>query len=118
MEAVFIWAKVSSLRTLLHLMPLGIRRTVEVEPHLCVFRFVFPSILHSSMFQGAKFQDALAAADTFEGSLIRALRRLDELLHEVGTACRAIGETNMANKMDESSNLIKRGVPFAPSLYL
>lgn len=64
-------------------------QVVQILAHVLHSFFLFclvtttnPSGYHLSA-QGAKFSDALAAANTFEGSLIRALRRLDELLHEV-----------------------------------
>ena len=56
--------------------------------------------------------------DTFEGSLVRAFRRLEELLRQLITATQKIGEHDMAAKFEEASRCIKRDVVFAASLYL
>lgn len=69
--------------------------------------------------QGAKFGDVLKLTDdVFEGSLIRAFRRLEEVLQQVVVACKAIGETNLEAKFQESIKAMKRGIVFAASLYL
>ncbi|CAI7851139.1 unnamed protein product [Closterium sp. NIES-54] len=55
---------------------------VDVETYVASFR---PDIMEAvfGWCHGAAFADVLAAADTFEGSLIRAMRRLEELLQEL-----------------------------------
>ncbi|CAI7883750.1 unnamed protein product [Closterium sp. NIES-54] len=57
---------------------------VDVETYVASFR---PDIMEAvfGWCHGAAFADVLAAADTFEGSLIRAMRRLEELLQEFDT---------------------------------
>ncbi|CAI5968318.1 unnamed protein product [Closterium sp. NIES-65] len=54
---------------------------LDVETYVASFR---PDIMEAvfGWCHGAAFADVLAAADTFEGSLIRAMRRLEELLQE------------------------------------
>jgi hypothetical protein len=42
--------------------------------------------------QGRDFVDICAQTDLFEGSIIRATRRLDELMGELGSAARIIGD--------------------------
>ena len=54
----------------------------------------------------------------FEGSLVRAIRRLDELLQQLATACRLIGDTDLAARFEGASGRIHRDVIFAASLYL
>ena len=80
-----------------------------------------PSIMEAtfSWCHGAKFGDVLKLTDdVFEGSLIRAFRRLEEVLQQVIVACKAIGETQLEEKFQESVKLLKRGIVFAASLYL
>ena len=67
---------------------------------------------------GAKFAAVVKKCDTFEGSLVRAFRRLEELLRQLITATQKIGEHDMAAKFEEASRCIKRDVVFAASLYL
>ena len=67
---------------------------------------------------GAKFVDVMKVAATFEGSVIRAIRRLDELLRQLASAAHAIGNFELKNKFDLASTKIKRDIVFAASLYL
>ena len=41
--------------------------------------------------QGAKFAEVGKMTDIFEGSIIRAMRRLEELLRQLGSAAKSIG---------------------------
>ncbi|CAI5528035.1 unnamed protein product [Closterium sp. Naga37s-1] len=94
MEAVFGWchgafstlqmcsAPLSSFSPTLLSPPCHHQIAVDVETYVASFR---PDIMEAvfGWCHGAAFADVLAAADTFEGSLIRAMRRLEELLQEV-----------------------------------
>lgn len=68
--------------------------------------------------QGAKFSEICKMTDTFEGSIIRSMRRLDELLRELVSAAKSIGNTHLEEKFTEGSVKIKRDIVFAASLYL
>ncbi|PVU99368.1 hypothetical protein BB559_000780 [Furculomyces boomerangus] len=67
---------------------------------------------------GAKFSQICKMTTTFEGSLIRAFRRLEELLRQMCMAAKAIGNTDLENKFAEGIIKIKRDIVFAASLYL
>jgi len=67
---------------------------------------------------GAKFIEICQMSDIFEGSLIRAMRRLEELLRELTTAAKSIGNTALETKFNEGITKIKRDIVFAASLYL
>ena len=41
--------------------------------------------------KGASFEEICKMTDCYEGSVIRTLRRLDELLKQMGNACKVIG---------------------------
>lgn len=56
--------------------------------------------------------------DIFEGSVIRCMRRLEELLRQLQSAAKAIGNTELENKFAEGIVKIKRDIVFAVSLYL
>jgi len=67
---------------------------------------------------GAKFVDVCKLTEVFEGSIIRVLRRLEELLRQLGSASSAIGNTELKVKFESGADRIRRGVVFAASLYL
>ena len=68
--------------------------------------------------KGAPFAEIIRATELFEGSLIRAIRRLDEMLRQLGDASTAIGSAELRDKFTEGMKLIKRDIVFANSLYL
>ncbi len=53
-----------------------------------------------------------------QGSLVRAMRRLEELLRQVAAALQVVGEQELAARFEKGANKLKRGVVFAASLYL
>ncbi len=57
-------------------------------------------------------------ATFLQGSLVRAVRRLEELLRQLSEALRGIGELSLAERFDETRSRIKRDIVFAASLYL
>lgn len=67
---------------------------------------------------GAKFIDICKLTDTFEGSIIRVLRRLEELLRQLAAASLAIGNAELKLMFEDGARRIRRGVVFAASLYL
>ncbi|XP_030826169.1 helicase SKI2W-like [Camarhynchus parvulus] len=52
-----------------------------------------------------------------EGSVVRAIQRLEELLRELRQAARAVGDPALAAKMEAAAAMIKRDIVFAASLY-
>ncbi|XP_070563794.1 exosome RNA helicase MTR4-like [Ptychodera flava] len=67
---------------------------------------------------GASFAQICKMTDVFEGSIIRCMRRLEELMREMCQAAKAIGNTDLENKFAEGITKIKRDIVFAASLYL
>ena len=53
-----------------------------------------------------------------QGSLVRAIRRLEELLRQLGEGLRGIGEVALAERFEAARERIKRDIIFAASLYL
>lgn len=68
--------------------------------------------------KGATFGQLCLMTDVFEGSIIRCMRRLEELLRQMVQAAKVIGNTDLENKFAEADKLIKRDIGFAASLYL
>jgi len=67
---------------------------------------------------GATFMEIMKKTDVFEGSIIRCLRRLEELIRELASAATAIGNTELEEKFTHAITLLKRDIIFAASLYL
>jgi len=68
--------------------------------------------------KGAKFSKICKMTDVFEGSIIRCLRRLEELLRQMAQASKSIGNTELETKFNEGITQMKRDIVFANSLYL
>lgn len=56
--------------------------------------------------------------NTFEGSLIRLFRRLEELLRQMAQAAKVMGNEDLTKKFEESLQKIRRDIVAAQSLYL
>ncbi len=72
----------------------------------------------SFLTQGASFADIMKMTDAFEGSIVRTLRSLDELLRQMAEAAKSVGNLELVDKFTAGSVLIKRDIVFAASLYL
>lgn len=70
--------------------------------------------------RGAKFSEICKLTDVFEGSVIRAFRRLQELLRQMTMAAKAIGNVELEEKFEASLKGLERerSIIFNPSLYL
>ena len=53
-----------------------------------------------------------------QGSIVRAIRRLEEVLRQLAGALRAVGDLEAAQRFEAASERIKRDIVFAASLYL
>jgi superfamily II RNA helicase len=60
---------------------------------------------------------ALPRADP-QGSLVRAVRRLEELLRQLAEGLGGIGESALAERFEAARERVKRDIIFAASLYL
>ncbi|CAA9989313.1 ATP-dependant RNA helicase, putative [Plasmodium knowlesi strain H] len=68
--------------------------------------------------RGYSFMEILTDSQIYEGSIIRTLRRLDELLRQMICAFRGINNDSMCEILTEATKKLRRGIPFSPSLYL
>jgi len=68
--------------------------------------------------KGAKFIEIQKLTGTFEGTTIRSLRRLEELIRQLAAASKAIGNLELQAKFEKGSELLKRDIVFCSSLYL
>uniref|UniRef100_A0A914HBQ6 Superkiller viralicidic activity 2-like 2 n=1 Tax=Globodera rostochiensis TaxID=31243 RepID=A0A914HBQ6_GLORO len=67
---------------------------------------------------GATFAELLESTDIFEGSIIRCMRRLEELLQEMVNAARSMGDRPLEQTFEQARSLLKRDIVFSASLYL
>eukprot|EP00526_Cylindrotheca_closterium_P029124 CAMPEP_0113649258 /NCGR_PEP_ID=MMETSP0017_2-20120614/26169_1 /TAXON_ID=2856 /ORGANISM="Cylindrotheca closterium" /LENGTH=1088 /DNA_ID=CAMNT_0000561611 /DNA_START=16 /DNA_END=3282 /DNA_ORIENTATION=- /assembly_acc=CAM_ASM_000147 len=68
--------------------------------------------------KGVKFVDVQKMTGSFEGTTIRTLRRLEELVRQITVAAKAIGDKDLETKFLDGGKLIKRDIVFCNSLYL
>ncbi|KAI4332431.1 hypothetical protein L6164_017340 [Bauhinia variegata] len=90
---------------------------IDVENFVSSFR---PDIMEAvyAWAKGSKFYEIMEITQVFEGSLIRAIRRLEEVLQQLIQAAKSIGETELEAKFEDAVSKIKRDIVFAASLYL
>jgi len=90
---------------------------VDTEVYIQSFRPTLMDAIHAWS-KGASFSEVMQTTDLYEGSVIRAARRLFELLVEMEEAARSVGDETLAEKFGASKETIKRGIVFAASLFL
>lgn len=57
-------------------------------------------------------------SNSYEGSLIRLFRRLEELIRQMGQAATVMGNEDLTKKFEESLQKVRRDIVAAQSLYL
>jgi len=69
--------------------------------------------------QGSKFREVCEEArDIYEGTIVRAFRRLDELISQLTESSKIIGNQDLKEKFEDAQKNLKRGIVFTASLYL
>merc|ERR1712151_100509 len=68
--------------------------------------------------EGKRFYEIMNQCNLYEGSVVRVIRRLEELVRELATAAKQIGNQELEKKLTEGRSRLKRGIIFAASLYL
>lgn len=90
---------------------------LEEDSYVEKFKPFMMDIVHEWC-RGSTFLNLCKMTDMFEGSIIRSMRLLEELLRQMVQASKNIGNTELENKFSESIKLLKRDIVFAASLYL
>jgi ATP-dependent RNA helicase DOB1 len=67
---------------------------------------------------GAKFYEICKMTDIFEGSIVRMMRRLEELIRQLCNASKSIGDEDLEKKFLTGIEKIKRDIVFSASLYI
>merc|ERR1712190_335199 len=68
--------------------------------------------------EGKRFYEIMNQCNLYEGSVVRVIRRLEELVRELATAAKNIWNQELEKKLNEGRGRLKRGIIFAASLYL
>ncbi|CRG99309.1 helicase with Zn-finger motif, putative [Plasmodium relictum] len=94
-----------------------IRLRVSSEEHwkLCNFKIMFIAYKWAL---GVSFAELLEQTELEEGLIVRSILRLDDLCRKVKIALLYLGNIELAQKVEETSNLLRRDIIFATSLYL
>jgi ATP-dependent RNA helicase DOB1 len=66
---------------------------------------------------GKSFADVCQLTQMFEGSIVRCMRRLEELLRQLIAAAKSVGNTDLEQKIEAGSDKLRRGIAFQASLY-
>ncbi|MEW5314134.1 MAG: hypothetical protein WDW38_005654 [Sanguina aurantia] len=90
---------------------------VDVDAYLDGFKPSLMDVIYAWS-KGASFAEICRMTDIFEGSIIRATRRLDELMQQLAAAAHAVGDEDLKAKIVESNLTIRRDIMFAASLYV
>jgi len=91
--------------------------SIDVEEYVQSFSPYLMEVVYSWC-KGAKFSEICSMTDIFEGSIIRCMKNLEELLRQLSSAAKGIGNSLLENKFAEGINKLKRDIVFAASLYL
>lgn len=82
-------------------------------------------VLHPGLMQvvyewarGTPFSAITPLTDVMEGSIVRAVVRLDQCCRELMDAARVMGDTALFALMEAASGMIRRDIVFAASLYV
>lgn len=69
--------------------------------------------------KGKKFEEICKLTEIYEGTIIRCLRRLEELLKQLALVAKTqLQNPELYEKLETASQKLKRGIVFAASLYL
>ena len=90
----------------------------------CIMRCISKQVVWS-VCAGPKLSVMCSTSSTIDqnilrlqGSLVRAVRRIEEVLRQLSSAAQVIGEGDLEDLFEKSREKIKRDIIFAASLYL
>ncbi|KAM9325545.1 superkiller complex protein 2 [Gastrophryne carolinensis] len=92
----------------------GLRESVE--DFVGQYKFGLTEVVYEWA-RGMPFAEIMALTDIQEGLIVRCVQRLDEACRDVRSAARLVGDATLCAKMEAASQLIKRDIVFAASLY-
>ncbi|KAL8428849.1 hypothetical protein ACSSS7_006947 [Eimeria intestinalis] len=93
------------------------REVEAVEAYVNNFKHALVSLTYGWA-SGEPFASLIRGTSLYEGTVIRCMRRLEELLRQLACASRAIGNTELEVKCVAAIRQLRRGIVFSSSLYL
>ncbi|KAL1232596.1 Exosome RNA helicase [Trichinella spiralis] len=90
---------------------------IDETDYLQSFKPYMMQVVHAWCL-GESFSKITGMTTIFEGSIIRCIRRLEELLREMASAAKAMGNEDLEAKFNNACSCMKRDIIFAASLYL
>ena len=90
---------------------------VEVEEYVKSFNPELSEVVYAWT-AGSKFIEVVKLTSTYEGSVIRVIRRLEELLRQLASASFTIGNHDLKAHFENTAARMRRDIVFAASLYL
>uniref|UniRef100_A0AAY4EAD6 Uncharacterized protein n=2 Tax=Denticeps clupeoides TaxID=299321 RepID=A0AAY4EAD6_9TELE len=95
-------------------MDYGIAQTAE--DYVSQLKFGLTEVVYCWAI-GMPFAEIAELTDVQEGTVVRCIQRLDEVLKEVRQAARIVGDSVLGSKMERASLAIRRDIVFTASLY-
>ncbi|KAJ2597155.1 Antiviral helicase ski2 [Coemansia sp. RSA 1721] len=89
---------------------------ISVEEYEREFRFGLMEVAYEWA-RGLSFVNIAALTDTQEGIIVRCIMRIADVLNNVSTAAVLVGDMELKLKLQAASELIRRDIVFAASLY-
>ncbi|KAL8443518.1 hypothetical protein Emag_005878 [Eimeria magna] len=93
------------------------REVEAVEAYVSNFKHALVSLTFGWA-SGEPFASLIRSTSLYEGTVIRCMRRLEELLRQLACASRAIGNNELEAKCVAAIRQLRRGIVFSSSLYL
>ncbi|KAK6327315.1 hypothetical protein J4Q44_G00029600 [Coregonus suidteri] len=90
--------------------------TQTAEEFVAQFKFGLIEVVYCWA-RGMPFAEIAQLTDVQEGTVVRCIQRLDEVLKEVRQAARIVGDSVLGSKMEKASLAIRRDIVFTASLY-
>lgn len=113
-----VWADLLKIAKRIATISLSCGCDIDIEKFTRSFSPVFMELI-LSWAGGSTFAQLMQGhANYYEGSIIRTMKRLGELLAQVADAAKVAGNHALHDKFAASVKLVERGIVFTPSLYL
>lgn len=121
-ECGFVWGGAGHLSEEQQEQQLQLQQQEEgevqaVEAYCNNFKHALVSLTYGWA-SGQSFASLIRNTSLYEGTVIRCLRRLEELLRQLACAAKAIGDEQLEAKCIASIRQLRRGIIFSSSLYL
>ena len=79
-----------------------------------------PSLMDtiSKWVEGASFAEICQTSGNYEGTIIRSIKRLYEMLRQLSTCGEVLGNKSLQKNFEDAAEVLNRGIIFAASLYI